>query len=137
MSLDDLFDEMKPVAPAEVPGADSGLYSEREKDLLARKVFRGSDLIEPPKPKIPDASDIVEPDSGVLPRFALNRPGPPLETYVAEAVLAARHYQSARKFGPDTKDFDRKQWIEDAVVSAEKYARWRWQGYQDGEIASL
>ena len=54
---------------------------------------------------------------------------PDLEQYVAEAVAAARISASAR--------YSDKTWIESAVSSAERYARWRHAGYVAGEISGL
>jgi hypothetical protein len=66
-----------------------------------------------------------------LPRFKLNRPCPSLEEYVAAQVgvvkvaVATGHLSNPLHLG------------EDRVARAERYARWRWQAYKDGEVFSL
>lgn len=71
-----------------------------------------------------------------------NRPAPPLEQYVAEAREGARlvgvQKQEKLPEPQNQKELnERRQDLADRVDRAEKYARWRWQGYQDGEVASL
>lgn len=84
-------------------------------------------------PNVPDLSDLIPGTN--LPRFKRNRPAPPLEEYVAHHVnetkrLVAEGLKDPQQFTDPTPGDDR-------VSRAEKYARWRWQGYIDGEIASL
>ena len=78
-----------------------------------------------------------------IPKIEKDRPAPPLDEYVAEMALAARRVGEnimARTL-PDTatpkERAEALREIEDRVAAADKYARWRWQGYKDAEIASL
>ncbi len=79
-------------------------------------------------PAVPDLSDLIPGTN--LPRFARDRPCPPLEEYVAEQVEASRRLIGRGLKNPVHEGDDR-------LVRAEKYARWRWQGFKDGEVASL
>ncbi len=88
------------------------------------------------KARIPDVPDLSELIPGTnLKRLPLNRPAPPLEEYVAEHVEAARRLVAAGQKSP--QQFTEPTPGDDRVGRAEKYARWRWQGYKDGEIESL
>lgn len=78
----------------------------------------------------------------VLPRLPRGRTAPPLELYVAKALELAR-IEGERKYARlgdplnQKEANERKDDIASRVEKAEGYARWRWQGYLDGEIASL
>lgn len=88
------------------------------------------------KVKIPGVPDVAEAIPGSsLPRFPKDRPAPPLEEYVAEHVEAAKRLVAGGL--KDPRQFTEKTEGDDRVSRAEAYARWRWQGYKDGEIASL
>lgn len=72
--------------------------------------------------------------------YPKNRPAPDLESYVAEAREAARRVAESMAMrrtgnpalsGPDEID------VQSRIEKAVAYARWRWHGYRDGEIASL
>ena len=104
-----------------------------EREFLAANVQRGTASV---KLRLPDGTDIVPVRSGLPPLPEPVNP-PDLELYVADAVRAARIAAEGRKYGPDTKEFDRDEWIESAVRSAERYARWRHAGYLAREITSL
>lgn len=83
------------------------------------------------KVKIPDAPDLDDPIPGTsLPRFPRNRDTPPLEEYVADALEAVRRLVAAGLKNEVHRG-------EDRFARAERYARWRWQGYKDGEIKEL
>ena len=83
---------------------------------------------------------VINEGPSVLQPFPKNRPAPDLEIYVAEAREAARITAEAmalrRTGNPERSELDKVD-IEDRVKKAESYARWRWQGYRDGEIVSL
>jgi hypothetical protein len=66
-----------------------------------------------------------------LPRFKRNRPAPPLEQYVAASVGDVKVLVATGKLTNPV------YLGEDRLARAERYARWRWQAYRDGEIASL
>ena len=83
------------------------------------------------KVKIPDAPDIDEMVvKSSLPALPKNRDAPPLEEYVAAELEHVRRLVAAglkNEVHRGKNRFDR----------AEAYARWRWQGYKDGEIKEL
>lgn len=82
----------------------------------------------------------LEPGPPALRAFPLNRNAPSLERYVAEAIEGARIEavrQLARKGFGGMSASDSEIDIESRIAKAESYARWRWHGYRDGEIASL
>lgn len=111
---------------AELPPTP-GLSAEERAALESVLVANVSDL-KVKIPNVPDLSDLIPGTN--LPRFARNRPAPPLEEYVAEQVEAVR-----RLVGNGLKNPVHQG--EDRVVRAERYARWRWHGFIDGEIARL
>ena len=84
-----------------------------ERELLTASVQKGIEI----------------PEVARLPTLPIPENPPDLEQYVAEAVAAARISASAR--------YSDKAWIESAVSSAERYARWRHAGYVAGEISGL
>ena len=85
-----------------------------EREFLVASVQKGTD--------IPDVA-------ARLPTLPIPENPPDLEQYVAEAVAAARISASAR--------YSDAGWVESAVSSAERYARWRHAGYVAGEISGL
>ena len=85
-----------------------------EREFLAASVQKGTD--------IPDVA-------ARLPTLPIPENPPDLEVYVAEAVAAARISAGAR--------YSDAGWVESAVSSAERYARWRHAGYVAGEISGL
>ncbi len=108
--------------------ADNDLPTDEMEKVVDGLVKDVSDL----KAKIPDVPDLSELIPGTnLKRFKLNRPCPPLEDYVAAQVGVVKVMVAAGKL---TNEVHRG---ENRVQRAERYARWRWQGYKDGEIASL
>lgn len=107
---------------------------------------------EPPEPggvviagvKLTPASEIEAPQEELLPVLPVNRPAPELEAYVAEAregarIVAEQKPKRLLRVGQSVRERDQEylQDIEDRVAKAEAYARWRWHGYQAGEVASL
>ena len=81
-----------------------------------------------------------------LAKYEPGRAAPPLEEYVAEAREAARivgvgiakrKLPSASTSNGNVASPMAAEDTEARVAKAEAYARWRWQGYADGEIASL
>jgi hypothetical protein len=84
------------------------------------------------KAKIPDVPDVEDVDARtVLQPYRKNRPAPPLEEYVSAQVGEVKVLVA---LGRVTNPIHLG---EDRVARAERYARWRWQGYIDGEIKSL
>jgi hypothetical protein len=87
--------------------------------------------------------EVAEP--GELPVLPPGRAAPALEQYVAEAVEAARVVaeQGFKRLGDmrepeNQKELnERKRDMALRLELAEKYARWRWRGYVDGEVTSL
>lgn len=112
--------------------AKEGLSAEEKERLEGAFVEDVSDL-EVKIPAVPDLSDLIPGTN--LPRLKRDRPCPPLEEYVAEHVEAARRLVAQGL--KDPKQFTEPTPGDDRVSRAEKYARWRWQGFKDGEIASL
>jgi hypothetical protein len=84
-------------------------------------------------PAVPDLSELIPGTN--LKRFPRNRPAPPLEEYVAEQVEAVRRLLAQGL--KDPRQFTEPTPGDDRMSRAEKYARWRYQGFIDGEIASL
>lgn len=114
-----------------LPGANG--LSDAEADALKEVLVSEVAELKVKVPNVPDVTDVVLGSS--LPRYERNRPAPPLEVYVADHVreaerLVADGLKDPRQFTEITPGDDR-------VGRAEKYARWRWHGYKDGEIASL
>jgi hypothetical protein len=111
-------------------------YTPAERELLASKVQRGTQGL---KVRAPDASDITDPEKQ-LTAFPKHRPAPPLEKYVAGAIRAA-HLESERKREYFASSPGPVEVFEDELdaraQAAERYARWRWHGFDDGDIASL
>lgn len=87
-------------------------------------------------------SDIVTEEQSDLPELPRGRPAPALETYISEARKAAR-IEGERKHSrlpppANQKELnERKQDVASRVELAGEYARYRWYGYVNGEIASL
>ncbi len=111
-----------------------GLPSENE--LPTDEMEKVTDALVPDtsglKVKIPSVADLSELIPGTnLKRFKLNRPCPPLEQYVAEQVGVVKMMVATGQLSNPVHEG------EDRVARAERYARWRWHGYRDGEIASL
>lgn len=79
--------------------------------------------------KVRDLEDVVPGSS--LPRFRRDRPAPPLEQYVAVSVGDVKVLVATGQLTNPVHGG------EDRVGRAERYARWRWQAYKDGEVASL
>jgi hypothetical protein len=96
-----------------------------EREFLEANVQKGTENL---KVRVPDNVDIAPVRSGLPPLRKPENP-PDLEEYVADAVEAARIVASAR--------YSDEAWVESAVSSAERYARWRHAGYVAGEIVSL
>ncbi len=72
-----------------------------------------------------------------LPPLPKGRLATPLEIYVEEARRTARNEAEKRwPLTPENKK-DRKAEIDVRVDKAEGYARWRWDGYVNGEISGL
>ncbi len=118
--------------------AKDGLSPE-EKEKLAASIVRASDLVV----RIPDVVDIEGSLYARIPNIPKDRPAPPLEEYVDEMKAAARRTgekMMARRLTEASTDKERRVALEDVelrVAAAEKYARWRYKGYKDAEIASL
>ncbi len=118
--------------------AKEGLSGE-EAARLGSSLRKASELVV----RVPDAPDIDGGSYVRIPKIEKNRPAPPLEDYVAEMVLAARRVGEniMRRTLPENASSKERaealQEIEDRVAAAEKYARWRYQGYKDAEIVSL
>ena len=100
------------------PDPTEGPLDPGERELLA--------AITPGPPVVED----VLPGTN-LPRFRRNRPAPPLEQYVAASVGDVKVLVATGKLTNPV------YLGEDRLARAERYARWRWQAYRDGEIASL
>jgi hypothetical protein len=118
--------------------ARDGLSAE-EAARLKGSLVRASDLVV----RIPDVVDIEGSSYARIPKIGRDRPAPPLEEYVAEMKEAARKVgesMMARRLTEASTEKERKSALEDIefrVADAERYARWRWQGYKNAEIASL
>lgn len=118
--------------------AEGGLSAE-EAAKLKGSIVRASDLVV----RIPDVVDIEGSSYARIPNIPRDRSAPPLEEYVEEMKLAARRTGEqimARRITPQSTKTERDtelREVEDRVAAAEKYARWRWQGYKDAEIVSL
>ena len=93
------------------------------------------DPLDPGERELLEAK-VAHVDEGVvpgtaLPRFRLNRPAPPLEQYMVTSVADVEVLvESGELSNPVYLG-------EDRLTRSERYARWRWQAYRDGEIASL
>jgi len=87
-----------------------------EREFLVASVQKGTE-------------NLIVPNTPGLPMLPIPENPPDLEVYVAEAVAAARVSASAR--------YSDAAWVESAVSSAERYARWRHAGYAAGEISGL
>ena len=111
-----------------------------------RALRNGREELEPGEAELVVEAIVVEPQPRALAPFPRNRAAPPLEQYVAEAREAARivgegiakrKLPSASTSNGNVASPMASEDTEARVAKAEAYARWRWQGYADGEIASL
>lgn len=118
--------------------AKEGLSAD-EAERLKASIVRASDLVV----RIPDVVDIEGSSYARIPNIPKDRPAPPLEEYVEEMKAASRKVgekMMARRLTEASTDKERRVALEDIelrVAAAERYARWRWQGYKDAEVASL
>jgi len=94
---------------------DVGL-SDEEHQALEESVVKAGEVVA-----------VIEELKDAAPEFPPGRAAPPLEEYVAAHVEACR---LAMESG--LKDHDGQR-----LARAERYARWRWQGYVDGHVNSL
>jgi hypothetical protein len=93
---------------------ESAPLTDEEHQAMTEMVVKGSEVGE--------VEEMIE-----VPSLPPGRPAPPLEEYVAAHVEACR-----LAIEDGLKDPDGQR-----LARAERYARWRWQGYVDGHIGSL
>lgn len=110
-----------------------------ESDADRKRAIRNA----PPAESAIEAADALasatttEPELVALPKY---RPAPDLGLYVREAREAARldaEARAARYASSGAAGVEAAIDIEARVDAAERYARWRWQGYRDGQIVRL
>lgn len=107
--------------------ADNDLLTS-EMEVVVDGLVRGVSGLKVRVPDVPDVDEMVA-TSG-LPRLPKNRSAPPLEEYVASELEHVRRLVAAGLKNEVHRG-------EDRFARAERYARWRWQGYKDGEIKEL
>jgi hypothetical protein len=100
-----------------------------EMEVVADALVVGTSELKVKIPDVPDVEDLAE--TAALKPYRKNRPAPPLEQYVAQQVGEVKVLVATGRL---TNEIHRG---EDRIARAERYARWRWQGYKDGEIKSL
>jgi len=84
-----------------------------------------------PASELLDGEEVEQMAVIVVEDLKVGRPAPPLEEYVAAHVEACRIAMLDDGLKNPIVNGD------DRLARAEKYARWRWQGYVDGHVNSL